>query len=252
MKSMPKDTAEAEYRPVTSPQPAELPTPQRRSAIAGLNGPRTMVPVRPKPVIPQEVEGSFTQLYYAIEARRTNDLPMVVQFIAPAPGAGVTTVAAGYARAVAAGTLESVLYVDCNPDAGGARGRSHAKPTLFDTYRQGAPLADAIVAEKQESNLYWARLGMSGLTWNLRGVDHCQTLMEELRATHSVVVLDSPPATNPDAASLSRYSDGTVLVVEAGRTYHAEIERAKSAIERLGGQIVGVVLNREKQILGRW
>jgi Mrp family chromosome partitioning ATPase len=73
-----------------------------------------------------------------------------------------------------------------------------------------------------------------------------------LRTHHPVIVLDSPPADSPEAAALSRYCDGSVLVVQAGRTRQAEIETAKTLIERLGGQTVGVVLNRERSVLPRW
>jgi hypothetical protein len=43
-----------------------------------------------------------------------------------------------------------------------------------------------------------------------------------------------------------------VLVVAAGRTKQWEIENAKALLERLGGQTVGAVLNREPSVLPRW
>ena len=55
---------------------------------------------------------SFVQLYYALEARRTSSsAPMVVQFVSPSPGAGVSTVASGYARVAAAGRPSPVLLL---------------------------------------------------------------------------------------------------------------------------------------------
>ena len=51
---------------------------------------------------------------------------------------------------------------------------------------------------------------------------------------------------------MSRYCDGSVLVVGAGQTRQWEIENAKSLLERLGGQTVGVELNRERSVLPRW
>ncbi|MGE4049378.1 MAG: hypothetical protein AB7F35_31375, partial [Acetobacteraceae bacterium] len=56
----------------------------------------------------------------------------------------------------------------------------------------------------------------------------------------------------PEAAAVSRYCDGSVLVVAAGRTTQSEIETAKTLIERLGGQTVGVVLNRERSVMPSW
>src|SRR4051795_11728991 len=57
---------------------------------------------------------SFVQLYYAIEARRSNAMPLVVQFVSPAAGAGASLVAAGYARVAASDSAQPVLFVDCN------------------------------------------------------------------------------------------------------------------------------------------
>src|ERR1700761_5104421 len=56
---------------------------------------------------------SFVQLYYAIEARRTSAMPLVVQFISPTPGTGASTVASGYARVAADNSTRPVLYIDC-------------------------------------------------------------------------------------------------------------------------------------------
>ena len=79
-----------------------------------------------------------------------------------------------------------------------------------------------------------------------------QALLDMLRANYPVIVLDTPPTEAPESAAVSRYCDGSVLVVAAGRTRHWEIEAAKSLLERLGGQTVGVVLNRERSVLPRW
>ena len=57
---------------------------------------------------------SFVELYYAIEARRTSAMPLVVQFISPTPGAGASIVASGYARVAADDCAQPVLYIDCN------------------------------------------------------------------------------------------------------------------------------------------
>jgi Mrp family chromosome partitioning ATPase len=49
-----------------------------------------------------------------------------------------------------------------------------------------------------------------------------------------------------DAAPLASRADATVLVVEAGRTTRQTAAKAKEAIERVGGKIAGVVLNKVK------
>jgi Mrp family chromosome partitioning ATPase len=197
---------------------------------------------------------SFVQLYYAIEARRTSAMPLVVQFTSPTPGCGASTVASGYARVAADDCAQPVLFIDCNaaPVRQRGRGPEVQTPTLFDVLRRGLPLADAIRPAKDGKNLLWARLGPGERPLLTLGGDRLQSMLDMLRAVHPVIVLDTPATDAPESAAVSRYCDGTVLVIEAGRTRQWEIENAKALLERLGGQTVGAVLNRERPLLPRW
>lgn len=200
---------------------------------------------------------SFVQLYYAIEARRTSAMPLVVQFTAPSSGAGISTVASGYARVAADDCAQPVLYVDCNPSFApvarrGARKEDAPPPTLADVMRRGLPLADAIRPARDTKNLLWSRLAHGERPLLALGGDRLQGLLDMLRNAYPVIVLDTPATDVPEAAAVSRYCDGSVLVVGAGRTRQWEVENAKALIERLGGQPVGAVLNRERQLLPRW
>lgn len=197
---------------------------------------------------------SFVQLYYAIEARRTSAMPLVVQFISPTPATGASTVASGYARVAADDCAQPVLYIDCNANrTKPRRGAADLQPpTLFDALRRGLPLNEAISPARDSKNLLWARLGPGERPLLALGGDRMQSMLDMLRATHPVIVLDTPPTEAPESAAMARYCDGSVLVVAAGRTRQREIENAKSLLERLGGQTVGVVLNRERSVIPRW
>lgn len=197
---------------------------------------------------------SFVQLYYAIEARRTSAIPLVVQFVSPSSGTGSSTVASGYARVAADDCAQPVLFIDCNgsPLKSRTRDKIPATPTLFDALRRSLPLSDAMSPVRDTKNLLMARLGPGERPLLSLGGDRLQSLLDLLRPVHPVIVLDTPPTEAPESAAVSRYCDGSVLVVAAGRTRQWEIEAAKSLLERLGGQTVGVVLNRERSLLPRW
>lgn len=198
---------------------------------------------------------SFVQLYYAIEARRTSAMPLVVQFISPTPGIGASTVASGYARVAADDCAQPVLYIDCNGSAPKKRRGSSPETqplTLCDALRRGLPLSDAINPARDAKNLVCARLGTGERPLLALGGERLQSLLDMLRTNHPVIVLDTPSTEAPESAAVSRYCDGSVLVVAAGRSRQAEIENAKSLLERLGGQTVGVVLNRVRGVMPRW
>jgi Mrp family chromosome partitioning ATPase len=197
---------------------------------------------------------SFVQLYYAIEARRSNAMPLVIQFISPSSGNGASLVAGGYARVAADDSAQPVLYVDCNGSVTKPRkgDKAPGPPTLFDALRRGVPLAEAIQPVPDSPNLVCARLAHGDRPLLAFGGDRFRSMLDMLRTSHPVIVLDTPPTEAPESAAVSRYCDGSVLVVAAGRTRQWEIETARSLLERLGGQTVGVVLNRERSLLPRW
>src|SRR5580704_5785942 len=102
---------------------------------------------------------SFVQLYYALEARRTSSTAsMVVQFVSPSPGAGVSTVASGYARVAAAGPPAPVLFVDASCRANKSDFAGSDTSTLIEAFEDGGALNEAIVPAKNAENLLWARL----------------------------------------------------------------------------------------------
>lgn len=69
-------------------------------------------------------------------------------------------------------------------------------------------------------------------------------LMEELKTRYDVIILDAPPLLAvTDAQVLTTLSDGTIIVSYHGITKKEEITRAKELLEKVNGNIIGVVLN---------
>jgi capsular exopolysaccharide synthesis family protein len=82
---------------------------------------------------------------------------------------------------------------------------------------------------------------MSGLTSG-----RMQEVIERAAVNFDWVIIDTPPVgLLTDAHLLSAMVDAAVLVIDAGRTQHAIIQRAVESIGR--EKIVGVVLNRVEE-----
>ena len=194
---------------------------------------------------------AFVQLYYALEARRTSSTaPMVVQFVSASAGAGVSTVASGYARVAAAGRPSPVLFVDASCRTNKHDFGESDAMTLIEAFECGVSLGDAIVPARNADNLLWARLCSHPDALLELGVDRLQDLVNLLGARHQLVVFDSAAIDRPEAAALSRYCDGSLLVLEAGVTSHQQTNLACRRIRQFGGMPIGVVLNRERRTLG--
>jgi capsular exopolysaccharide synthesis family protein len=68
--------------------------------------------------------------------------------------------------------------------------------------------------------------------------------VRELTERFDVVLVDAPPLhAVADAAVLSKVTDRALLVVRAGRTRIADVERSADLLERVGATLAGAVLN---------
>lgn len=79
-----------------------------------------------------------------------------------------------------------------------------------------------------------------------------ESLLEELEKQYDIIIIDSPPIRAvTDAQILSRLVDGVVLVVRNGYAKKEEVKETKKEIEKVGGRIIGVVLNRIEDTKGK-
>lgn len=69
-------------------------------------------------------------------------------------------------------------------------------------------------------------------------------VIEEMAAYYDYVIFDTPPVSVvTDAAVLSRYTDGVILVVRQDHAHIDQIQLAKKNLETVGANIIGAVLN---------
>jgi polysaccharide biosynthesis transport protein len=66
-----------------------------------------------------------------------------------------------------------------------------------------------------------------------------------LKENFDLVLIDTPPALPvTDAMVLSKYADGTLLVVAAGQTRRTELQRAAEKLAQVNAPVVGIVFNQ--------
>ena len=70
-------------------------------------------------------------------------------------------------------------------------------------------------------------------------------IFASLKEKFDLVLVDSPPVLPvTDATVLSKYADGALLVVAAGRTRRTELQRTAEKLAQVDAQVVGVVFNQ--------
>lgn len=79
----------------------------------------------------------------------------------------------------------------------------------------------------------------------LLGSEKFVALLSTLREAYDYVIIDCPPLGSViDAALVSKYSDGSVIVIENENVSIRMIQRVKEQLERSGSKILGCILNK--------
>ena len=80
-----------------------------------------------------------------------------------------------------------------------------------------------------------------------------ESQLEKLKAQGDWVLFDSPPLNSyNDAIALAGKVDGIVLVAQAEKTRWEVLQECKVRLEKSGGRILGVVLNKRRFHIPRW
>jgi polysaccharide biosynthesis transport protein len=79
----------------------------------------------------------------------------------------------------------------------------------------------------------------------LLGSQRMRTVLARLARAADLIIIDSPPLQAvTDAAILASVADGTVFIVDFGRTRRAAVQSGREALAKAGARVLGVVLNR--------
>jgi len=82
----------------------------------------------------------------------------------------------------------------------------------------------------------------------LLGSRRLESVLQTLKQSADIIIMDSPPALAvADASILASRVDGTLLVVDSGRTRAGSLQRAKETLDRAKTNLLGAVLNKLTQ-----
>lgn len=170
------------------------------------------------------------------------------------PGEGKTTVAANFAIALAK-KGKKVVLVDGdlrNPSVASVMGLEEPQQGLVEVLRGEADAAGVLCTYNDTSLKILPGSTPEASPTGLLGNRRMGRMMEALSRDADYVIVDAPPCTVvSDASLLTRYTEGTVLVV---RQDYAQISRITAGIENMaetGVKILGYVLNNtEAGIMG--
>jgi len=172
----------------------------------------------------------------------------VLLFTSAEAGDGKTTILANLAVSFVQDG-KKVAVIDCNLRNPGLHAVFGAEGSEgLAAYLNGMEDASDIVAFGSLASLSVIPAGLTKVSPpDLLGSDKMAVLLDELRASHDLILLDTPPAVEfSDARILAPHSDGVILVARYGKSKRELIRKAKSLMEQAGSNILGIAMNQAK------
>jgi capsular exopolysaccharide synthesis family protein len=199
----------------------------------------------------EEVEMSqeMLSLYKVIEATLPDTNNRVLQFIGSSPDEGTSTIVREFARIAAERIGHSVLLMDADRYQGTlSRFYSVASQcSWIDVLQESGEMSRAIHRVSDSELFVSPACNSKVATPELFNSPRFEGFWENLKMQFDLVLIDSPPLTvSPDALALASKVDGIVLVVEAEKTKWRTARHVKERIERVGGNILGIVFNKRR------
>jgi protein-tyrosine kinase len=150
---------------------------------------------------------------------------------------------------------EKTVIVDANPQNPTLHAAFNISqgPGLLDHLQQGAALHEIIHA----SPLPRLSLIPSGAPDTHSEVSFSPRdfipFLETIRSMYDLVIIDTAPVLQSAQSELiTSIADGTVLVVEAGRTRFEVVRATQEKLTRSGAKVVGAFLNKRRFVIPDW
>ncbi len=195
------------------------------------------------------IEKEMIGLYHNIEGILPDCPAKALQFIGSQRGEGVSTVAREFAITAAKRLGKKVLILDAachNPV-------QHLYFEISHKYSWKEVLSNGDLVESAcyhagVTNLYLAPIFADTAAKQQAYLEQANTeLFNELKKEFDLIVVDSAPASvSAESMTMARNVDGLILVIEAERTRWQVAANARDTIQKNGGKVCGVVLNKRR------
>lgn len=196
------------------------------------------------------LEGEMVDLYHAIESLFSGKKQKIIQFIGSRKGEGTSTIVREFARVAAIIMGKSVLLMDTDFPQSIPDSLATAQGKQTESCEKRIPLRCCL---DQAEDPYYSIGSISLFETSLPAVfnsPHIDQLLERLKQQFDIILVDSPPASySSDVMAIARKVEGVVLIVAAEDTRWPVVESVKNKIEKVGGNLLGVILNKKRHYI---
>ena len=201
--------------------------------------------------VDDELRRAMLHLKNSIDSTIKEKASKVVMFTSSSQGEGKTTITASIARVIALGETDRVLLVDCavqRPQLHNLFGIENEKGIL-EFLSEGLKLEEVVrsVDAGVLDIIPTGRVRDTEIMQPLFASDRMEAFVKEASENYDYVFIDTSSAISaPETPIIGSFVDGIILVIHSGKTKREVIKRAIMLLEKLGGKVIGTVLNRKK------
>ena len=208
-------------------------------------------------VVPAKVR----EQYYALRERlllcldRSKKAGSILAITGSHHGAGVSTVAANFATALARLENGHVLLVDTDLGCPSVHRifKKKQSPGLTDVLKNGQAGEDAILPSPIPNLDILSAGTTNGDPSEIFDSDAFARLLDAVRRNYRFVVIDLPTVSQASwAVGLARLCDGVTLVLEAERSRREVAQRVKEQLIESKAKVLGVVINKRRFRIPGW
>ncbi|MGB2958855.1 MAG: polysaccharide biosynthesis tyrosine autokinase [Bacteroidota bacterium] len=191
------------------------------------------------------VAESYRQIRTNLQFARPGQMVRSILVTSSIPGEGKSTSVSNLAIAFAqAGKKTLLVDADLRMPNLNVEFRVKKEPGLAD-YLNGKAALDEVAQKTKIDNLSVATCGkLPSNPAEILVSDRMRDFIEKAKQQFDFLLFDSPPLlAATDASILSTLVEGTLVVVSAGRTRAEELDQGVELLERVGGKVMGVLIN---------
>lgn len=204
---------------------------------------------------PLKMRREMVQLEQRLSGLLPDPQHNIIQFISSRNQEGVSTIVQEFGRVLVEKQGKSVLLVDGDSQ----KITQHQffgippKTSLQYLMRNGGDL-DQAITPVLHSRLFLALLtGDSSETVQYEVTTNKQDLWNHIRKQFDMILIDTAPIDISDEGlGLCAAADGVVMVVEAEKTRAKVISHLKDRIVQNGGNLLGMVFNKQHHYIPKW
>ena len=175
----------------------------------------------------------------------------VIMVTSSVKGEGKTTITASLARIMAMGEADKILLVDCsvkNPNLHELFGVENKMGIV--EYLEGSAEFKDVVKPVDQGVLDLVTAGILkefSLAHSLFNSDRMEQFVKEAAEAYDYVFIDTAAVLEaPETAIIGSFVNGSIMMINSGKTKREVIKRALLMVEKLEGKFIGTVLNRKK------